>query len=59
MTAGPVAYSSNSFTTNAPPWHRRRDEGEREEESLESYSYAKGFISQSVRQSPGEFAVSV
>lgn len=24
MTAGPVAYSSNSFTTNAPPWRRRR-----------------------------------
>lgn len=24
MTAGPVAYSSNSFTTKAPPWKRRR-----------------------------------
>lgn len=23
MTAGPVAYSSNNFTTKAPPWNER------------------------------------
>ena len=29
MTAGPVAYSSNSFTTNAPPWKGVEERRER------------------------------